>query len=94
MDKIMSVPRAAEALYGEATDAAMVSLRRQCQNGTIRHAEKEGSRWYINMSREFPALFPPDDAPAPAQPVDSESARELADLFGRLSDVFGRMATT
>ena len=46
------------------------------------------------MSREFPALFPPDDAPAPAQPVDSESARELADLFGRLSDVFGRMATT
>ena len=41
MDKIMSVPRAAEALYGEATDAAMVSLRRQCQNGTIKHAEKE-----------------------------------------------------
>ena len=30
---------------------------RKCQNGTYRHAAKDGDRWLINLSREFPELF-------------------------------------
>lgn len=91
MDRIMSPEQVAEAFYGEATDAAKVTIRRQCADGTIRHAEKDGSRWYINATREWPKLFPPE-SPQPEQarrePVvitGDTTLRELVEVLGALA---------
>lgn len=32
------------------------NLRKMLREGDIRHAEKIGGRWYINATREWPAL--------------------------------------
>lgn len=57
MDRIMSIEEAATALYGEATKTNCSVLARQCREGVISNCEKDGAKWYINATREWPGLF-------------------------------------
>ncbi len=59
MDLIATVREAAKALYqtDSPTKSQVNMVCRKCQNGTYRHAAKDGDRWLINLSREFPELF-------------------------------------
>lgn len=57
MDRIMSIEEAATALYGQATKTNCTVLARQCREGVITHCEKDGAKWYINATREWPGLF-------------------------------------
>lgn len=43
------------------------TLERRCRSGAIRHAEKVGGSWAINLTKEFPALGLERDASEPLQ---------------------------
>lgn len=59
MDLIATAEEAARFLYAtdQPTKSQSNMVRRKCQDGTYRHAAKDGRRWLINLSREFPELF-------------------------------------
>lgn len=63
MDTIMSAKEFARWHFGcdEPTSTQMNSITQQCRDGTIRHAEKVGRTWYVNCTRSFPRLFPPEE---------------------------------
>lgn len=96
MDRIVSIPELAEALYGESTKSRCVSLARQCRDGVI-EAEKIGERWYVNATRQFPGLFDgrdprsvvaPEDEPRAASTLSSATTEELvAELLARVGFV-------
>ena len=84
MDRIVSIPELAEALYGESTKSRCVSLARQCRDGVI-EAEKIGERWYVNATRQFPGLF---DGIDPRSALSSATTEELvAELLARVGFV-------
>jgi len=67
MDKIVTPDEAAALLYGEKASKAKANvIRRQCVDGIIKNAEKNGRSWFINASREWPKLFPAEQPAAPA----------------------------
>lgn len=59
MDVIATTRQAAQMLYqtAEPTKSQLNAVGEKCLNGTYKHAQRDGRRWLINMSREFPALF-------------------------------------
>lgn len=61
MNQILSVRQTAEMLYGEATRVRCNTIVRQIKDGTIKHAEQIGKKWYINATEEWPNLFPEID---------------------------------
>lgn len=69
MDRIMTPNEAARLLHGEkATKAQADSIRRQCADGTIRNCEKQGVRWHINATREWPHLAGGCEPPKAEEP--------------------------
>lgn len=86
MDRIMDIPTAAGVL-----GKSPIVLRRQCAAGEIRHCEKEGSKWYINASREWPRLFPADPMPARPSP-DNETLEQIAAAHAKLAELYGKLA--
>lgn len=94
MDRIMTPDQLAAALLGPDSEprrrkAKANVIRKQCTDGTIVHAEKEGTRWYINVSREFPALFPPEQPPQPQQASAIGADTTLAELLAALGALAG-----
>ena len=89
MDRIMTPDQLAAALLGPDAEPGHRRnkanvIRKQCTDGTIAHAEKEGTRWYINVTREFPALFPPEEPPQPRQASAIGADTTLAELLDLL----------
>ena len=52
MDVIVTTSEAARLLRTHPSQ-----VRRRCEAGEFRHAARDGRRWLINLSREFPAVF-------------------------------------
>ena len=52
MDKIVTIKQAAEVLQLHPG-----SVWRMCKDGEIKHAQKTGGRWLINLTHEYPQLF-------------------------------------
>lgn len=95
MDRIMTPDQLAAALLGPGAvprnrKAKANVIRKQCADGTIVHAEKEGTRWYINVTREFPGLFPPEDPPQPRQAAAITADTTLSELLAALGQLAGK----
>ena len=63
MHVVKSVTDYAKVRYGvdEPTKSQVNCVTELCRNGTIRHAQKMGNRWYIDCTAEWPSLFPDED---------------------------------
>lgn len=80
---------------GEPTKSQTNVVRRKCQDGTIKHAEKMGSKWFIDCTAEWPKVFPdPDEAEPrvvyverpPVITADMKVGDALAVLLGALAE--------
>lgn len=62
MDKVMSAREFAAWHFGcdEPSQTQVNSIMQQCRDGTITHADKVGRTWYVNCTKSFPKLFPPE----------------------------------
>jgi len=95
MDRIMSIEEAATELYGQATKSNCSVLARQCREGVIAHCEKDGAKWYINATREWPGLFgevdpkgDPDGADGGRRTLPGiTSETTIGELFALLAEV-------
>lgn len=95
MDQILTIRECALALYGSDSKAKRNTLARMCADGTIANAEKCGSHWYINATREWPGLFGEVDpgepergtaaVPTALSGVTSETT--VGELFAMLAQV-------
>ncbi|MBQ9002170.1 MAG: hypothetical protein IJ087_09985 [Eggerthellaceae bacterium] len=72
MPVVMSARQFAKWHYecDEPTVTQMNTVNMQCRDGSIRHAEKVGRKWFINCTAEWPELFP--------EPEKAEVVRETA----------------
>lgn len=57
MRELMDAGEVAEQLYGRVTKSTVNMVGRMCANGTIKHAEKIGRKWYVNARLEWPGFW-------------------------------------
>lgn len=94
MDLIVKPSEAAELLHGKGCSKAKANvIRRQCADGVIRNAEKVGSVWYINATREWPQLFSEvDPASAIKESAEPKPTITADTTIGELFQLLAKVA--
>lgn len=82
MDVVMSAFDLAGWQHGtkHPQKAWVMTVNRQCTSGDIKHAQKIGNKWFVNCSKEWPMLFPPEEREDPINAF-AELLEEMADAL-------------
>jgi len=90
MHTVMDIQEYARFFYktDKPTKSQVNIVSRKCRDGSIKNAQKMGSKWFIDCTSEWPTLFP-EEQPKPKVVYVEREPRITADM--RLGDALAML---